>query len=69
MDTEWIWVWRGLYVASFILILNGGTELIGGLIKEIGNEWECKKYATAFLRIGTGILFLIVAAAFITCSR
>ena len=68
MDTEWIWVWRGLYVASFVLILNGGAELIGGLIKEIGNKLECKKYATAFLRIGIGILFLIVAAVFITFS-
>jgi len=66
MGTEVFWV--ALYVGSFILILNGGAELIGGSIKEKG-EWECKKYATAFLRIGFGILFLIVGSVLIWFSN
>ncbi len=66
-NTEVYWV--ALYVGSFILILNGFAEFIGRRIKENGRKLECKEHATAFLRIGFGILFLFVGGVLIWFSN
>ena len=67
MDTEAYWI--AFMVGAAVLLFNGFAELIGGSIKESGNKWEYKKYATALIKIIIGFVFVIIAAAFITCSR
>ncbi len=66
MDTEAYWI--AFMVGAAVLLFNGVAELVGGLIKKIGNKWECKKYATALIKMIIGLVFVIIAAAFITCS-
>jgi len=58
-----------LYVASLVLFVNGGAELIGGQIKENGKKLGCKKHATALIKIIFGIVLLIIAVVLITFSN
>ena len=62
MDSDVFWL--AIYIAAFVLALNGFAELIGKALKE-KREW---KYATAIFRIGIGCVLGIIAAAFIMCS-
>jgi len=57
--------WLAINVAGIVLIFNGGAEFIGGAIKE-KSKWECRKHATAIIRLIIGIILGILGAVYFT---
>ena len=57
------------------MFVNGAADLLGGLIKDIGDKKDIiekckvKKWASALIRIGTSILMIVAVAIHYTITK